>query len=401
MRNPPPHNASQAFEDGFRDASDRWERGEPRQEPQRALPTIGTLSPVDWTGKEAPSYDWMVDGCFLRGTVAMMSGDGGLGKSLLMQQLLTAAAVGKPWLGLDTQPARGYAFFCEDDEGELHRRQARINEHYNISYGELQGVRYASRVGQENVLVEFDRRTDQPRRMPLFDALADDVKRHQAQIVVLDTLADVFAGNEIIRNQVRRFVTALRRLAMEIQGVVILTAHPSLSGMASGSGISGSTAWNNSVRSRIYLTKPRSDREEEEDHNERLLKTMKNNQGPFGGTLRLRWHDGVFARSDMAPTTLDMVGRLDLQQAVFGVIEELCRNGTRMSPDKFARTYVVTALAGHPAVKQFTRGQIEGAKDVLLNQGRLALVTIRRDSKDRTYIRPSTMTLPEEEGGKP
>jgi RecA-family ATPase len=402
MRPTPPHNASQAFEDGFREASDRWERGEPRQEPQqRGLPTIGTLSPVDWTGKEAPAYDWMVEGCFLRGTVAMMSGDGGLGKSLLMQQLLTAAAVGRPWLGLDTQPARGYAFFCEDDEGELHRRQERINDHYEVSYAELGGVRYASRVGQENVLVEFDRRTDQPRRMPLFDALAEDVKRHQAQIVVLDTLADVFAGNEIVRNQVRRFVTALRKLAMEIQGVIILTAHPSLSGMATGSGISGSTAWNNSVRSRIYLTKPKSNDEEEEDHNERLLRTMKNNQGPFGGALRLRWRDGVFVRSDMVSSSLDLVGRLDLIGAVLKAVEDLCRTGTRMSPDKFARTYVVTALAGQPSLRPYTRGQVESAKDALLADGRLVQTTIKRDRKDRIYVKPASMTLPEEEGGKP
>lgn len=402
MRAPPPHNASQAFEDNFRDSSDRWARGEPRQEPQqRGLPTIGTLSPVDWTGKTAPAFDWMVDGCFLRGTVAMLSGDGGLGKSLLMQQLLTAAATGKPWLGLDTQPARGYAFFCEDDEGELHRRQEKINRHYEVDYPALDGVRYACRVGQENVLVEFDRRTDQPRRMPLFDSLCDDVKRCQAQIVVLDTLADVFAGNEIIRNQVRRFVTALRKLAIEIQGVVILTAHPSLSGMASGSGISGSTAWNNSVRSRIYLTKPKTDNEEEADPNERVLKTMKNNQGPAGGRIRLLWNDGVFICADQASSYLGTVDRIDLQASVMRVIDELCRSGTRMSPDKFARTYVVTAIAGNSTLRQFTRAQIESAKDTLLNQGRLAFVTIRRDSKDRVYIKPATMTLPEEDGGKP
>jgi RecA-family ATPase len=398
---PPPHNASQAFEDGIRNATDRYARGEPPRIYGGVPVPIGSISPVDWAGKQAPAFDWMVDGCFLRGTVAMMSGDGGLGKSLLMQQLLTAASVGKPWLGLDTRPARGYAFFCEDDEGELHRRQEKINRHYEVDYTELTGVRYACRVGQENVLVEFDRRTDQPKRMPLFDTLCEDVKAHGAQIVVLDTLSDVFAGNEIIRNQVRRFVTALRKLAMEIQGVVILTAHPSLSGMASGSGISGSTAWNNSVRSRIYLTKPKSDNDEEDNPDERILRTMKNNQGPAGGRIRLLWQDGVFIQADQAPSYLGTVDRLDLQASVLRAIDELCRNGTRMSPDKFARTYVVPAIAGHPALRQFTRGQIESAKDMLLNQGRLALITIRRDSKDRTYIKPATMTLPEEDGGKP
>jgi hypothetical protein len=46
----------------------------------------------------------------------------------------------------------------------------------------------------------------------------------------------------------------LRGLALETSSTALLLAHPSLSGMASGSGTSGSTAWSNSVRSRLYLT---------------------------------------------------------------------------------------------------------------------------------------------------
>ncbi len=70
-------------------------------------------------------------------------------------------------------------------------------------------------------------------------------------VLFLDTLADVYGGNEIVRAQVRQFVGMLRRLALRYGCTIIVLAHPSLAGMDKGT--SGSTGWSNSVRSRIYL----------------------------------------------------------------------------------------------------------------------------------------------------
>jgi len=118
---------------------------------------------------------------------------------------------------------------------------------------------------------------------------------------VLDTLADVFSGNEVDRNQPRAFIRELRRLALRIQGAVILTQHPSVAGLASGTGSSGSTGWNNSVRSRLYLTTPKTKAGEEASPNERLLKTMKNNHAAAGGKIKLKWQHGVFVRVEDVP----------------------------------------------------------------------------------------------------
>ena len=255
------------------------------------------FSPADWREQRTPSYDWIVDGCFLRGTVAILAGDGGLGKSLLMQQLMTAAAVGDTWLGMSTQRVRSLAVYCEDDLDELHRRQERINNFYECGMGDLEPMRIESRAGRDCVLMRFRQWGDDGKTTVMYDKLEYAAIAHQAKIVVLDTVADVFAGNEIDRNQPRVFIRALRRLAIKIQGVVILTQHPSNEGMASGSGRSGSTGWHNSVRSRLYLTttkKPGKD--DEGPGNERFLKTMKNNQGPFGGKIKLKWSNGVFVR---------------------------------------------------------------------------------------------------------
>ena len=251
-----------------------------------------SFSPIKWQDGAAPPLHWMVDGCFLKNTVALLSSDGGLGKSLLMQQLCTAAAIGKPWLGLDTKRVKTYAMFCEDDEDELYRRQQKINEHYGCNMGDLEDVMYRSRAGQYNILAEFPKWSAIPEATKLFMALVGKVRGFGAQIIVLDTASDVFGGNEIAKDQVRAFITMLRRFAMMCDAVVILTAHVSNEGLSSGSGLSGSRAWSNSVRSRLWLN------DDKKNEGGLLLKTMKNNQGPRGGKIPLRWRNGVIQRDE-------------------------------------------------------------------------------------------------------
>ncbi len=138
----------------------------------------------------------------------------------------------------------------------------------------------------------------------MFDQLRYAAKTHKAQIVILDTVADVFSGNEVDRNQPRTFIRALRKLALELQGVVILTQHPSVEGMASGTGRSGSTGWHNSVRSRFYLTMPkRSGTESDTPTDERWLKGMKNNYGRFGDKISVTWDKGVFRLTEELVST--------------------------------------------------------------------------------------------------
>lgn len=261
---------------------------------RQPIEEFSPFSPTNWVNRQAPALDWIVEGAFLRGTVAILAGDGGLGKSLILQQLLTAAAFGMPWLGMATKPSRSLAVFCEDDTDELQRRQQSINEHYRVQMKELEPIAIESRAGRDSVLMNFTQWGASGKRTALFDQLEYAAKTHKAQIVVLDTLADVFSGNEVDRNQPRTFIRELRRLALAIQGVVILTQHPSVEGVNSGSGRSGSTGWNNSVRSRLYLTMPKRQTGDDTPTNDRYLKNMKNNHSKFGGKLEVVWDRGVF-----------------------------------------------------------------------------------------------------------
>jgi RecA-family ATPase len=209
---------------------------------------------------------------------------------------MTAAAIGRDWLGMKTVKARSLAVFCEDDPDELHRRQEAINRHYGCGMKDLDGVQMESRAGRDCVLMNFKQWGGDGQLTPMYDQLSYAADQHKAEIIILDTRADVFGGNEIDRNQPRAFIRALRRLALRRQAVVILTEHPSVDGISSGTGRSGSTGWNNSVRSRLYLTMPKKKGGDDDDKptNDRLLRTVKSNYGRFGGKVGVTWDQGVF-----------------------------------------------------------------------------------------------------------
>ena len=100
------------------------------------------------------------------------------------------------------------------------------------------------------------------------------------KLIGLDTSADIFAGNENDRAQVRQFIGLIRGMAIDANAAVILCAHPSLTGMTSGSGLSGGTAWHNSVRARAYLRAATSQEGAGPGKDLRVLEFMKSNYGP-------------------------------------------------------------------------------------------------------------------------
>ena len=247
-----------------------------------------TISPASWAGKDPPRRDWMVENAFVRGSVALVSGDGGIGKSLLMQQLCTCAALGRQWLGMATQAGRTLFFGCEDDRDELWRRQSGICRSLAIDMTDLgeAGMEIAPRVGRDNILSRLERTDWQMQPTRLMERLLAYCLDRGVSYVVIDTATQTFAGNQNDEQQVTAYVNQLRRLAIAIQGVVVITKHPSMAGRALGTGESGSVSWNNAVRARLYLNRDKS--------NNLTLRVMKSNYGPAGEEYPIRWERGCF-----------------------------------------------------------------------------------------------------------
>lgn len=345
-------------------------------------------TPNGWIGKDVPERLWVVEGLIPTGSVTMISGDGGLGKSLLAAQLQIASALGVPWLGRETANVRSVALYCEDDDDELHRRMRDIVEHYgtDLSDARLADAMFLSRVGAENSMVDFktafDRDTGERKSLwevseTYLDVL-DWARQTHAQLLILDSLHDFFHGNENDRAQTRYFVNQLRVIAQEIEGAVVVLSHPSVAGLASGSGASGSTAWNNAMRSRLYLTRPKDAGDDEPtDQDLRVLKTMKANYGQIGGEIKLRWDRGVFlVESDAPGGMVSSIEKRNIEYAFLAGLRIL-QEQTRGNSDKSrAGNYAPRLVRSLPVGRQFQMKDLERAMVNLLAEGRIAMAHI-------------------------
>ena len=228
------------------------------------------IRPVDLQGLSIPQRKWVVDNWIPVGHVTAIYGDGGTGKSLLAQMLMTDVALGTRFLKLETKQCKVLGVFCEDDEDELHRRQAQILQNYSAEFFDLNNMQYMSRVGEDNLLMTF-KGDNTSQLTTFFHQIEKAAKDFGAELIIIDTAADTFGGNENVRPQVRQYLSScLTRLARSINGTIVVCAHPSVAGIASKDGYGGSTAWSNSVRSRLYLS--RVDKKEDEDSGQQITK---------------------------------------------------------------------------------------------------------------------------------
>ncbi len=264
--------------------------------PAQALPL---LDPRAWT-QPAPARRWVVPDWVPSGVVTALYGDGGIGKTLAAQQLMTCCSIGAPWLGLDVKRGRTLGVFCEDDEDELQRRQEAINRALGANMNDLAEMRLLSRLGEDNALVRFNGM--EGNLTAFHEALRITCQKWKPDLVIADTAADLYPDSEIDRSKVRWFIQmALASLAREMKCAVVLLAHPSASGLQTGEGTGGSTAWNNTVRSRLYL-----EREKGDDADVRILSRKKANYAARDASIRLTWQDGVLLCAD-ASTAQDRV----------------------------------------------------------------------------------------------
>jgi RecA-family ATPase len=247
---------------------------------------------VDITKEPIPMREWLVHDRIPANNVTLLSGEGGIGKSLPLLQLSAAHVLGRDWIGY--MPERGPVlyFSCEEDADEICRRLETIATHYGTTRRAMrdQGLHLISRAGMDAVLGRADRNGNVEPTI-LFSQLQFMAQTHKPKAIMLDTAADVFAGNENDRAQARQFITLLRGLAIGTGAAAILVTHPSLHGTNSGSGLSGSTAWHNSVRARMYFKPATGDKD---GNTLRMLEFSKNNYGPIGETALVRWRNGVY-----------------------------------------------------------------------------------------------------------
>lgn len=293
--------------------------------PEVPLADIGTAPPEP--------QEWLWDGYVPAGHVTLLAGHGGAGKSLLGLMLATAAALGLDFLGRKVERVRVLFFSAEDGAKVIRRRAASICRAWGIEPAALDGWLHAIDASELDAALFAEQRAGGVRTgalTPTYDALAEYIGQRGIRFVVVDNASDVFDADEIARSLVRQFMRHLRRLVVASDGAVLLLAHvdklTSRAGKLAGSeNYSGSTAWHNSARSRLFLL--------EAEPGVLELQHQKSQFGPKLPPLRLRWPDGGLPYVDDAPGAQPEPepDPADERRAVLRLVHEFTQRGEWVS----------------------------------------------------------------------
>jgi RecA-family ATPase len=203
--------------------------------------------------------------------------------------------------------------------------------------------------GQDAVLGYADRNgLIQP--TPLLHRLTEAACDIRPKLIALDTSADVFGGNENDRAQVRQFIGLMRGMAIEANAAVIIATHPSLTGIASGSGLSGNTAWHNSVRARAYMKNAKTDDGIEPDKALRLVKFLKSNYGPVADAIAVRWQNGVFVPEPKIGSFETLASEAKADNAFLRLLERFDSEG-RTVGERPGHSYSPAVFSEEPEAK--------------------------------------------------
>lgn len=341
------------------------------------------VNPALWHGHPIPPRQWFIEDLIPMGQVTLLSGDGGVGKSLLALQLAAAAAMSQDTLDLEPWAGRTLYVGAEDDQDEFLRRLADITKAHGKDLDELPLLRLIP-LADRDALLSVPNKHGTMEPTPLWRGIANFAADWKPRLIVLDTSADLFGGDEIKRAQVRQFIAMLRKLAIDLECAIVLLSHPSVQGMQTGTGISGSTGWNNSVRSRLYLTR------DKEDTDLRILTVMKSNYGETGREIRLRWKAGAFVLDDGKPSAANILLCARAEKVFLDVLEKCSATGRNLSPSPSA-AYAPKLIAEHPDSEGVSKRDLEAAMGRLLNANRIRIEVVgspKRSTK-RLVITPS------------
>lgn len=315
-----------------------------------ALFNVVSVADLAHVQPPAPAYWW--DTYLPAGVVTLLGAHGGTGKSTLALMLAVCIALGLPLFGIPTRRGK-VAFFSGEDGPELVRYRLRwICEKLGVSVTELQDrLHILDATGGDPAL--FHEVSAKGSRhgltTPSYAALREYIDTHGIDVLLVDNASDTFDASEIDRARVRGFMRALARIAQARAGAVMLLAHVDKGtsrGDRSGTeGYSGSTAWHNSARSRLYLSRDRD--------GALLLEHQKHNLGKLAEPLRLLWPEGGIPQIDVPVNGfVQVIEDRNHSKALLKLIHEFSERGELVSTATTSRTHAGKLLRGEPGFPQ-------------------------------------------------
>ena len=316
-----------------------------------------------------PSREYCWGNLIQLGITTMLTGKGGVGKSLLALNLCASVAAGRTFLGLETVAMKALFLTVEDDRDEVWRRLTSHVLWHGSSIEGLQGRLLISTLcGEvETALAVLAERGGVMEVTYRWRQLRAAVLASGARLVVLDNATDMMAGDLNDIHQVAEFVNLLTSLAIEIKGAVVILHHPN----KAGDEWLGSVAWHNKVRSRLVV----EDGGVAGDPDARVLINPKANYGQQGGRVAFRWHEGTLVSeadmSDGARAQLAETAQAGGDNNLFmACLAERTRQHRAVS-DKRSPTFAPAVFAEMPEAKGIGKRRLEAAMERLFRLGRI------------------------------
>ena len=352
-----------------------------------------------WDGQEVPPRQWAIADRVPLNNAGLFSGEGGAGKSIIELMKDVAHVTGKDWLG--SMPEQGPAIYvgAEDDEAELHRRLHSIAEHYDVTFKQLAdgGLHVLCLLGQDATLCAAKAKSGKVEVTALYRQLFEAAGDIKPKNISIDTLSRAFQGNEIDRTQVYQLAMHMQALAMVANASVTILSHPSLQGIATGTGISGSTAWHGAFRFRQYLTgvKRGNGEGEEADPDLRYLEFKKNQYGPTADAIALKYQRGLFLPVPGAGSLEQAAKDAEVEYLFLKLLRRFADQGRNVT-DKRGTTYAPAMFAEHPdaANARISNKALSAAMARLFAQDRISIVVDGPPSRQRSRIVEGKSTAP-------
>jgi RecA-family ATPase len=354
----------------------------------QAPPLLVRINLARYDSEPVPAREWGVPDRFPRRAVCLLSGEGGRGKSITLLQLAAAHVLVKDWLRSLPEPGPVVLVNAEDEEGEIIRRLKPIIEHYGASFAELARDLHIFSLAGGDPLLALPDRSGRIVATPLYAELMTLVRAVQPVCTIIDNVADVFGANEIERSHVRQFIALMRQFAIAGNGYVIMSSHPSLTGLASKTGLSGSTQWHNAVRARAWLHGGEANNSETPDPDLRVLEFLKSNYSRLAETVTLRWQNGLYVPVSRQGFLDEAAAHAAANDLFLTLLDRLARNNRRVSEKRTANNYAPTVFAAEPEAKaeHITRPAFEDAMRRLFAAEQIALVPYGPASRDYRCI---------------
>ena len=328
----------------------------------------GLLSGASAYHRDIPAREWLVDGLLPVGGVTLFTGRGGVGKTLLAQQIATCIASGKDVLGRPCTQAPVLGLYGEDDTDELSRRQQCIMHVHNIDPERVEDYHFKSLFGQETLLGSFNKTTAAFEPSPLYKSIRATALALGARLIILDNATQMYAGDVNDRGPVTRFLQHLNRLALDINGAVLLLGHVA---KAEESAYVGSTAWQAGVRQQYQILRKEMPGAtlDPYKHDYRTLKVVKSNYGGIGDDLQLRYDRGAFVEVEGQANDFHRASDPQGEREFLEYLDLLAEEQIAVSASKRAVNFAPKVMKA--TFRQANSQRMEAAMTALLQRGEL------------------------------